>query len=209
VLEKRLTQVICPQNLGWDPKFSHRLRKKQTIYGYFQSSNFFGKSPEILSLSLKNESQDLTNLKELALVEKPLILHVRLGDYRTESNFGTLDKFYFSKAIELASKECMFQHVWVFTDEPESVHEFIEIPDGIQCRVIANVGDSPSESLELMRYGKCFVIGNSTFSWWGAYLRYDRNARVLGPNPWFKGPMQPNAILPLDWIKVESSYTGK
>jgi hypothetical protein len=54
-----------------------------------------------------------------------------------------------------------------------------------------------------MRYGSSYIIANSSFSWWGAYLRKNQNAPVYAPNKWFKGMDDPDQLLPPDWRIVQ------
>jgi hypothetical protein len=206
--ERRITRVLSPRNLGWDPEFANRMSKHQTLYGYYQSCNFSKTHNHIFDLKLSDESKELLTYKELAKAEEPLVLHVRLGDYRGEDSFGILSPEYYSNAIEIALTRISVKNIWIFSDEPDTVRDFIRVPNELKVRVIPNVGDSSAETLELMRSGKGFIIGNSSFSWWGAYLRHDRNAPVFAPDPWFKGKIQPNEIVPEDWIKINSSYIG-
>jgi hypothetical protein len=65
--------------------------------------------------------------------------------------------------------------------------------------VVPDKDISPSETLELMRYGRAYVIANSSFSWWGAYLRMNHRASVYAPKKWFKGMEDPADLIPPDW----------
>ena len=61
------------------------------------------------------------------------------------------------------------------------------------------------EVWSLMRHFSGYIIANSSFSWWGAFLRMDKSAPVCVPKPWFKGMRDPNLLIPADWIQVEST----
>jgi len=174
------------------------------ISGYFQSYRW-ASIPEIRerlnNLRIKKECEQLIKFKELARMENPLIVHIRLGDYKLESDFGILSKSYYLKAIS-SLDENLYKKIWVFSDEPDLAIEFIpqDLRHGV--RWIPEIDDSASSTLELMRSGKAYVIGNSTFSWWGAFLSYSDNPIVIAPTPWFKNMASPNDILPPTWFAL-------
>jgi hypothetical protein len=57
-------------------------------------------------------------------------------------------------------------------------------------------------SLFLMTLFRRFVISNSTFSWWGAYLARDVDF-VIAPDKWFgpEGPQDFDDIYCPEWIR--------
>jgi len=68
------------------------------------------------------------------------------------------------------------------------------------------VDNSPTATLQAMRFGRGYIIANSTFSWWGAYLSMTENAPVYAPSPWFKGMRSPEDLLPPHWKIVDSNF---
>ena len=64
-----------------------------------------------------------------------------------------------------------------------------------------------TEYEELLYMSNCdhFIIANSTYSWWGAYLSNNKNKIVICPNNWF-GPELKHYnlcdLFPTDWIKI-------
>ena len=50
---------------------------------------------------------------------------------------------------------------------------------------------------------KNFVIANSTFSWWGAWLSKSENKIVVAPKVWYLGNnVDTKDIIPREWIQL-------
>jgi hypothetical protein len=176
----------------------------QYLIGYFQTYRFVA-SKEVKNLlgSLYIVDKTIDDHKELANNETPLIVHVRLGDYLYESNFGVLSHNYYEQAISLMILKYNFKKIWVFSDDIENAKSYIPERFVVLCRWIDDRNDSAALTLEKMRLGSGYVIGNSSFSWWGAYLSHTISAPTVAPNPWFIGMKQPNELIPPNWITIE------
>jgi hypothetical protein len=181
----------------------------KVIIGYFQSAvwaNSEKLKTILMQLHVAQPSSELNQLIEVAKSEKPLIVHVRLGDYRNEKDFGLLSQEYYRQALEILNLSCDFSNVWVFSDEIIAAQELIGDISPLPTRYIEDVGGSTAESLELMRHGHGYIIGNSTFSWWGAFLSYQQNIKVIAPSPWFKSAPTPKELYPVGWQLIDSRF---
>jgi hypothetical protein len=198
---KRMVKIICPNEIGY--KYLAINSHFTYLHGYFQTFRF-ASDPKVkdrlASLTIKNSS--VTRFSELATREKPLIIHIRLGDYLQESNFGVLSAEYYKKSINLMLSKFTFKHIWVFSDEIDKAKFYIPAEYTSMCRWIDDKGVSAAETLEKMRLGNGYIIGNSSFSWWGAFLSYNNETPVIAPDPWFTGIKNPVDLLPLHWIRI-------
>jgi hypothetical protein len=198
---KRIVSIISPSEIGY--KYIASNSRFTYLHGYFQTFKFASDprvKDKLASLSFTNTS--ITRYTELAAKEKPLIVHIRLGDYSKESNFGILSFDYYKKAIDLMLSRFNFKYIWVFSDEIDQAKIYIPPEYASMCRWIDDKGDSAAETLEKMRLGTGYIIGNSSFSWWGAFLSYNNKTGVIAPDPWFIGIKNPVDLLPLDWIRI-------
>jgi hypothetical protein len=174
-------------------------------YGYFQSYRWAEEViGELKNLSLAETSPSLLKYSELAERESPLIVHVRLGDYRSESSFGFPGASYYFASIKKAWGSGSFGSIWIFSDEIENVEEFLPLENIGEYRLVDEKNLSSAEVLEIMRLGKGYVIANSTFSWWGAYLSRADNPQIFAPKPWFSEIESPKDLVPDSWTRIET-----
>lgn len=186
------------------PGFS--INQKDTFQiGYFQHykwDNYEIVYSHLKSLNIEDPSPIFLNYKNLFLSKKILIIHCRLGDYVLEKNFGIPTKRYFDNAINYQLNRMDYDELVLFTNDKSGSEKFID--RRFKVRVIAeDSGLSASETLELMRLGGGYVISNSTFSWWGAFLSRSENPLVVCPTPWFIALEEPQGLIPPNWIRIE------
>lgn len=204
---RELILVRVLEGLGDD---FHSERKKVNVYliGYFQSIRWANtlKTDGNLGISLKFDSEKILKYIRLAELEKPLIVHVRLGDYVAEGGFGVPGKAYYSEAISSQLTKKQYGKIWLFSDEPSNAVRFLPEGHNLEVRIIEDPELSSAETLEVMRMGHGYVIANSTFSYWGAFLSYTDNPPVICPYPWFKDIAVPRNLLPAEWESVDARF---
>ena len=175
--------------------------------GYFQTYKWVDSVSDLLFKMLPKKDNDLPEWKALATSEKPIALHLRLGDYKNE-RFGIPQLSYYQSGIRNIldnDSKREYGSVWVFSDEPkEAKNHLNNLKIRLPIRYIDSSNQESAWTLQLMRHCSAFLIANSTFSWWGSYLRYDRMAPVIAPKPWFRFGNSPNEICPPDWIRISA-----
>jgi glycosyltransferase involved in cell wall biosynthesis len=174
------------------------------LIGYFQSWRW-AHEPRVLNqlklLKPLDWDANLDYWQRLAKVENPLIVHFRLGDYKKEDNFGIPSLTYYKEAIEQAWISGKYEKIWIFSDEIDLAKERFKIKVLNDARWINTSKDSSANALEIMRLGAGYVIANSSFSWWAAFLSHSENPEVIAPSPWFKNLEEPLDLIPKNWTR--------
>jgi hypothetical protein len=175
--------------------------------GYFQSfywPNLSEIKKQLVNLELVEPSSELIQYQNLALVESPLVVHIRLGDYLAEKSFGIPTAEYYEESISELYNQEKHKRIWIFTNDQSMAEALIPTRYKELLRWIPNIGNSAAETLEVMRLGQDYVIGNSTYSWWGAFLSKNVKASVIAPYPWFKQNTEPQLLCPPNWKRFEA-----
>ena len=197
---------VISQNGTRYSKPSLSTNQKDTFQiGYFQHYKWDNHElvySHLKSLNIKDPSPIFLDYRNSFLSKKVLIIHCRLGDYALEKNFGIPTKRYFDNAINYHLSQVDYDELVLFTNDKSGSDKFVDRK--FKARVIAgDSGLSASETLELMRLGSGYVISNSTFSWWGAFLSRSENPLVVCPTPWFIALKEPQGLIPPNWIRIE------
>jgi hypothetical protein len=137
---------------------------------------------------------------------KPIVVHVRRGDYlRLRSEFGLVGVDYYKSALDVLLDQLGSRPIYVFSDSPEiAKSEFSKIQGGLLF-VDPPKSSEPAESIVLMSNASAHVLSNSTFAFWGALLN-ENNPVVIAPNPWFRGLPDPIDLLKPSWIALDHAF---
>jgi len=178
---------------------------QNVISGYFQNHEYVS-TPEvklrICELLAIEKSQELKQLIELAKQTSPLVIQVRLGDYMREDDFGIPGTDYYKKAIQFILERQKHQSIWIFSNDIQMARKILPKEYNDKYKFIENLLDSPVETLEAMRHGVSYILSNSTYGWWGAFLSHQESPLVVTPSPWFRSGNSPKRLVPDSWIKI-------
>lgn len=177
--------------------------------GYFQSHLTTSKSEvfeEMKMISIPHLSQAVTEILDQAQHKRVLVIHIRLTDYLSETNFGIPNSSYYSEALSLALGLRSFSDIWVFSDEVELAKKRVHIDVDLPVTWFNDFDLSTAETFTVMRQGQGFIIANSSFSWWAARLSLSALPVVIAPTPWFKNLKEPDNLIPPGWVRIDANY---
>jgi hypothetical protein len=156
------------------------------VYGYFQSVKYFESHAE--------------ELKELLQVSTPLIgsevkllqrisnsnsvaISIRVGDdYLHSKSLNVFSEGYFNNAVKYIKEKVDNPVFFIFSDDIDRVKKMLTFDD----EVVFIEGFDEFQSLRLMYSCKHFILANSSFSWWGAFLSTSKNKIVVVPRKWYR-----------------------
>jgi len=194
------------------------------LEGYFQSPKYFqhniNKIRRIIGIDEKINNV-LTKYPEYT-ANKTISVHYRMGDYKNLSSYHPIQKpqYYIDAfkalcgaggaGVDIYDYEILY---YCEANDNEKVDKYnLEINDALKklygkdLKFKKVADDIPDwEQLLIMTSSKHYIIGNSTFSWFGAYLSSSLNPVICYPNEWFgenyKGTITDD-LFPESWLKI-------
>lgn len=201
---------LVQEGIDYDPRLLH-CKLQGTVYleGYWQSENYFKDVETTIRQDLQiKPPTDAANLAMAGRIRNctAVAVHVRFFDEPHAAGINNAPGDYYTRAIEAMERLAPAAHYFIFSDQPTAARARIPLPDERVTLVAHNQGDENAYAdLWLMTQCQHFIIANSTFSWWGAWLAESAAKQIIAPgivkytgaSGWgFKG------LLPDEWIKL-------
>ena len=196
------------------PDFDPRLlaiKPRGTVYleGYWQSERYFKDVEATIRSDLQiKPPTDETNRAMAAHIRSVLsvAVHVRFFDAPNQAGINNAPDDYYDRAVAQMEILAPGAHYFVFSDRPDIARSRIPLPDSRVTCVAHNKGDAQAYAdLWLMQLCQHFIIANSTFSWWGAWLSACEGKQVIAPGfEMREGKMSWGfeGLIPKEWIKL-------
>lgn len=202
-------KMVRDREQGFEKELFNIKARNIVLQGYWQSYKYFEDiRPTLLKEFTFKTTPNKVNQNFLNLIEsrQSVGVHIRRGDYVSNplanQLHGLCSMDYYVQAIGIINKKVKDPHYFIFTDDPDwaEVHFIISENQNI---IRHNLGVQDFEDLRLLMHCKHFIIANSSFSWWGAWLGRDPNKVVISPSKWFNIDETPiEDRIPESWIKV-------
>ena len=187
--------MIQEKRYDYDPSI---IREYHTAYfiGYWQSEKYFIDIREILLNELKLKAEcpgnNETLLNEMAYSNSIAIHYRRLHGVSKGVNVkisrdfhGVINEEYYRLAIEYLETIIPDPRYFVFSDDIGWAKENIGLTNNVHFIDNRQLPNSDMEDFRLMTACKYFIIANSSFSWWGAWLSNQKRKIVVAPKRWF------------------------
>lgn len=130
-------------------------------------------------------------------------IHIRRGDFLSNQNtFNIYGYEHYKEGLERLSEEQPIGKVFMFSDDFKAV---LSILDRLSAdyNIIPVQGLSVLEDLSFLTSFRSYVLGNSTFSWWGAFLSdHDKDVRVIVPKQPLVALSSSRDLYPPHWTTI-------
>lgn len=199
---KRL--IVEPCLDYWDG--IHQVPAYCYLSGYWQSERYFQeyrqeiRSDFTFRKPLSGQNQEWSRrIRGVISVS----LHIRRGDYvrnpETNAVHGLCSIDYYQSAARHIADLVEAPEFFVFSDDISWARENLNLD--FPCHYICeNEGGDSYIDMQLMSLCRHYIIANSSFSWWGAWLNPRDDKIVVAPHKWFSRKPRPRDLLPDRWV---------
>ena len=201
---------------GFDPAVLN-LPDNTYLEGYFQNERYFAEIAPVVRERFQLQPDERTLLpstRELARrireAANSICVNVRRGDYVSNPvanrYLGVCGMAYFDRALAWLHNRGLGGPVFVFSDDAGwAQNHFGTRPNTI---IVSDEHAGPrfATKLWLMTVCRNFVIPNSSFGWWAAWLAASPDKTVLCPARWFQAEELGGVeICPDSWIRIDNT----
>jgi hypothetical protein len=183
------------------------------LHGLWQTEQYFIDVAALIreDFTFKTSLPDSYSTLQSEIAESESVcLHIRRTDCLSSGFDDAFVGFdYYQTGSHRISHHVNNPHFFVFSDDMEWCKQNLSIP----YKKTFLHSDGPAiQHFQLMVKCKHFIIANSTFSWWAAWLGLHRDKVVIAPRHWFRSEnqldltssslLQSDDLTPSSWLRI-------
>jgi hypothetical protein len=198
--------VICEPHFHF---YKELLGAPDNVYldGYWQSEKYFKDIDKIIRDEFTFRAGLSENCKDLAKKiesSNSICLNVRRTDFVTvDSSLQFIGLDYIERGMKKITEMVDHPSFFIFSDDIEWCRENIKHSSPVSFVTHDFAGDRFKDYLQLMILCKHFIIPNSTFGWWAAWLNKNPSKIVIAPKRWFSDPsINTDDLIPEGWVRI-------
>ena len=201
------TYVLTEKRFSFDPTV---LDAPRDVYldGYWQSEKYFKEIEHTIreEFALNSTMGNVQKLAERIQSTESVCVNVRRADFVSLPSsiafHGFVGTEYYAESIKVIHARVTNPTVFVFSDEIGWCIDNLRF----DCRTTFvghdYAGEKFREYLYLMSLCKHFIIPNSSFAWWGAWLSNSKGI-VVAPKKWFNTTeLDTRDLIPTGWVRL-------
>ena len=189
------------------------LSDKIYVLGNFENPNYFKqyRNDLIRNLTIKNEYLDLNNplIRDLKS-SNSVSIHIRRNKFSDQKgiNNSILTKksldftndiiSYINDGIKYFNKKIDNPKYFIWTNDVSDIQEYTNKLNTSNFLIIKN--NNVINDFYLFNFSKHFIVGPSTFHWWGAWLNQNENKICVRPSK--INPSNNSSFWPDEWVSI-------
>lgn len=177
--------------------------------GYWQSYLYFREQRSQLCDEFKLSIAVSPRVQQLASdinACNAVAVHFRCFDnHKQEHKYQSVESCYYCDALQTILRLTAYPHFFVFSDDlAQAQDHFIHL--GLEATFVDTAREQDSDLIDLWLMTQCrsYIIANSTFSWWAAWLSQSNNKIVIAPGleSTGVGAWGFDGLIPDSWIVI-------
>lgn len=195
----------------WDVHVQDYKDKNVNITGWLQSFKYFGHCKDDVKRMFKFKQPIIDQVYERykeAFTKPVIAISIRRGDYVANPNYTLLPiKYYLIALLENFPDFREKYNIIIFTDDFNYARLHFKCLTNVwYADNLADIAPPEVSQLTLGTLADHFIIANSTFSWWMAYLGEGHTSKVIRPTHIFAGELAKTHFTwdhyPEHWIEL-------
>ncbi|WP_235299315.1 alpha-1,2-fucosyltransferase [Portibacter marinus] len=181
--------------------------RDEVLYdGWWQSHRYFDAIEDDLRADFTFREKVIdhsTKLYHDIIDSNSICLNVRRTDFLKNEVLNATDLSYFKKGVKFMQENVDSPSFFIFSDDINWCRENFGFLDKNTIVDHSHKGKKFENYLNLMKSCKHFIIPNSSFAYWAAYLSNYSNKIVVAPKKWFTDDsIITDDLVHKDWIRL-------
>jgi hypothetical protein len=183
-----------------------KVKNRAFLQGYWQSAQYFRSIEAVIraDFSLKHlqMNEEENTLLDLIKTTNSVCVHVRRSDFLTNSVLGFVGLDYYWRGFNYLQQTLENPTYFIFSDDIDWCQANLTF---IQPSIFARpqfAGDRFMHDLNLMTHCQSFLIPNSSFAWWAAWLNPKANKTVVSPQKYLLAEDYLIEVSLPEWVKL-------
>ncbi len=189
---KKLSNCIYVQGNFEDYNYFDYFRK-DLIRMYKPLNKFINSNKQIID-KLTNSNSVSIHIRQNKFTEQP---HEKNDNNKIQSSKIFTNKLivYIKKSIDYFEKNLNDPIFFIWSNDFTNLEQYFN-----KTKFNYIIGNDPLNDFSLFSYAKHFIVGGSTFHWWGAYLNENPNKICVYPSN--INPSGNSNFYPKEWKKI-------
>jgi hypothetical protein len=193
------------KSFAFDPAIL-KLGRQAYLEGYWQSPKYFDEIADRIrgDFALKHAMSDKALKLQAGICSgNSVCINVRRTDFVESSVHGTFGMKFYEQGIRVIAEKAKIDWIYIFSDDVRWCEEHLAFD--YRSTVVGHefAGPKFGDYLYLMASCRHFVIPNSSFAWWAAWLNTDPQKIVVAPQRWFLNEgINTDDLCPKGWFRI-------